>query len=83
MPYLFVPGRHLVNTRFQEDYLRQVAQPGDHLVFAVTSCNQSRSRYNPVPFPHGCPSGFRGVVAEDSFRWECDLTFGGHTDGEA
>lgn len=49
--YLLIPGRHLVNTRFQEEYLfRHVRPPVDHLVFAITSCNQSHSRYNPVPF---------------------------------
>jgi SAM-dependent methyltransferase len=51
MSYLLFPGRHLVTTRFQEEYLfRHVRSPVDHLVFAVTSCNQSHSRYNPIPF---------------------------------
>lgn len=51
MRYLLFPGRHLVNTRFQEEYLfRHVRPPVEHLVFAVTSSNQSHSRYNPVPF---------------------------------
>lgn len=51
MTYLFFPGRHLVNTRFQEEYLfRHVRPPVEHLVFAISSCNQSHSRYNPIPF---------------------------------
>lgn len=50
MSYLLIPGRHLTSTRFQEEYLRKVVRPSDHLVFAVTSCNESRSRYNPIPF---------------------------------
>jgi SAM-dependent methyltransferase len=64
--YLLFPGRHLVNTRFQEEYLlswlRQPLDglpvigevPGDgmldEVVFAVTSANQANSRYNPIPF---------------------------------
>ena len=49
--YLLFAGRHLVNTRFQEEYLfRHVRPPIDHLVFAITSCNQAGSRYNPIPF---------------------------------
>lgn len=51
MRFLFFPGRHLVNTRFQEEYFfRHVRPPVEHLVFAVSSCNQSHSRYNPIPF---------------------------------
>jgi SAM-dependent methyltransferase len=51
MTYLLVPGRHLVNTRFQETYLFQhVRPPVSHIVVAITSCNQSHSRYNPIPF---------------------------------
>jgi SAM-dependent methyltransferase len=51
MTYLLFPGRHLVNTRFQEAYLFQhVRPPVDHIVVAITSCNQSHSRYNPIPF---------------------------------
>jgi SAM-dependent methyltransferase len=49
--YLLFPGRHLVNTRFQEECLFQTVRPPvDHLVFAITSSNQSHSRYNPIPF---------------------------------
>lgn len=48
--YLLFPGRHLTSTCFQAEYLRRVVRPGDHLVFAITSCNESRSRYNPIPF---------------------------------
>lgn len=51
MTYLLFPGRHLVHTRFQEAYLFQhVRPPVDHIIFAITSCNQSHSRYNPIPF---------------------------------
>lgn len=56
MGYLLFPGRHLVNTVFQEGYLRQVlrdrggAMPLDTVVFAVTSSNQQNSRYNPIEF---------------------------------
>jgi methyltransferase family protein len=51
MRYLLFPGRHLLNTRFQEEYLfRHVKPPVEQIVFALTSCNQSHSRYNPIPF---------------------------------
>lgn len=66
MAYLLFPGRHLVNTRFQEEYLfNWLREPLaslpvvgrapadgtlDELVFAVTSANQANSRYNPIPF---------------------------------
>jgi len=68
MSYLIFPGRHLLNTVFQEAYLKSIlgreigslpglvksgAMPSDpvtHVVYAVTSCNQANSRYNPVPF---------------------------------
>ncbi|HVE17148.1 MAG TPA: methyltransferase domain-containing protein [Chthoniobacterales bacterium] len=68
MSNLLIPGRHLVNTRFQERYFRKVAgalpemMPGlqrtgevpagkiDHIIFAITSSNQSNARYNPIPF---------------------------------
>lgn len=66
MAYLLFPGRHLVNTRFQEEYLLawlgqplgslpvlgQAPRDGvlDELVFAITSANQANSRYNPIPF---------------------------------
>ncbi len=66
MTYLLLPGRQIVNTRFQEEYLNRIlgrdlaALPemlGDapngkvtDIVFAVTSCNRSNSRYNPLPF---------------------------------
>ena len=65
MPTLLFPGRHIIHTRFQEQYLlehlparlermpllgrRRVAGAIDRVVFAVTSANQSHSRYNPVP----------------------------------
>jgi hypothetical protein len=66
VPYLLFPGRHLVNTRFQEEYLftwlrePMAALPvlgkppmeGElvELIFAITSANQANSRYNPIPF---------------------------------
>lgn len=56
MPYLLFPGRHLVNTVFQEAYLRRVLAeqpcpfPLDTILFAVTSSNQQNSRYNPIEF---------------------------------
>lgn len=66
MTYLLLPGRQIVNTRYQEEYLNRIlgqdaarlpemlgaAPPGEitALVFAVTSSNKSNSRYNPLPF---------------------------------
>lgn len=70
MIYLLFPGRHLLNTKFQEEYLWSVLRlPIEKLdlinprnfgsnekigsiVFAVTSSNQSNSRYNPIAFHH-------------------------------
>lgn len=74
MSIVLLPGRHIVNTPFQEQYLygilrrpivelsiwdgtgagesagtRRPSEPLDTLVFAITSANQSHSRYNPVP----------------------------------
>lgn len=65
MAILLLPGRHLANTRFQESYLGQHVQVPverlpvlgprccrgvlDEVVFAITSANQSHSRYNPIP----------------------------------
>ena len=65
MTYLLLPGRQIVNTRYQEDYLGSILgrdletlpemigtpPPGrvTGIVFAVTSCNKSNSRYNPLP----------------------------------
>jgi len=65
MTMLLLPGRHVVNTRFQESELFRLLQvplaslpilgnppadgPIDMLVFAITSSNQANSRYNPVP----------------------------------
>ncbi|BDI28227.1 hypothetical protein CCAX7_002780 [Capsulimonas corticalis] len=64
--YLLFPGRHIVTTQFQEEYLDRILGQeiaglpdllGDapagrvtDLVFAVTSSNKSNSRYNPLPF---------------------------------
>lgn len=68
MAYLLFPGRHLINTSFQERYLTDLLKspiekmkflgelkipPNEkinEIIFAVTSANQSRSRYNPIPF---------------------------------
>lgn len=68
MAYLLFPGRHLILTKFQEEYLWEILRLpatklnliGDKkwadndkltsIVFAVTSFNQSHSRYNPIPF---------------------------------
>ncbi len=66
MTFLLLPGRQIVNTRYQEEYLNRIlgrelaalpemlgAAPVGKvtaLVFAVTSCNRSNSRYNPLPF---------------------------------
>ncbi len=66
MTYLLLPGRQIVNTRYQEEYLNRILGRdlavlpellGDAptgratgIVFAVTSCNRSNSRYNPLPF---------------------------------
>lgn len=66
MTYLLLPGRQIVNTRFQEEYLNRIlgrdlvglpellgdapAGKATGIVFAVTSCNRSNSRYNPLPF---------------------------------
>lgn len=62
---LLFPGRHIIQTRFQEQYLvehlpalveqmpllgqRRLAGTIGRIVFAITSANQSHSRYNPVP----------------------------------
>ena len=64
--YLLFPGRHILNTEFQERYLTQLLSTPpadwadligdiptgavDEIVFAVTSSNKSNSRYNPLPF---------------------------------
>ncbi len=66
MTFLLLPGRQIVNTRFQEEYLNVILGqdlaglpeivgqpprgPVTGLVFAVTSANKSNSRYNPLPF---------------------------------
>jgi hypothetical protein len=53
MMNLLFPGRHILHTRFQEryliDHLRSAARRIDRVVFAITSANQSHSRYNPLP----------------------------------
>ena len=63
--YLLFPGRHILNTEFQEKYLNDLLStspdqwpgvlgdlpdgPVEEIVFAVTSANKSNSRYNPLP----------------------------------
>jgi len=64
--FLLFPGRHIVNTQFQERYLTRLLSTSptewtdligdsptgavDEIIFAVTSSNKSNSRYNPLPF---------------------------------
>ncbi len=58
MTTLLFPGRHLLNTAFQEQYLHDLVRKGtakdnipiNQIVFAITSSNQANSRYNPIPF---------------------------------
>jgi trans-aconitate methyltransferase len=87
MTILLFPGRHLLNTAFQERYLRGLLQmpldrlqfldgrapaaadPLDQIVFAVTSCNQQNSRYNPIPF-------HARAVGVDRFARPLEMTFG-------
>ncbi len=68
MAYVLLPGRQILNTKFQASYLSAIlhkpipqlsiwngvgnlrpADPIDTIVFAITSANQSHSRYNPIP----------------------------------
>src|SRR5438045_2895125 len=65
MAILLFPGRHLLTTQFQEDYLRRKFTAGELLrdkygpnlpiepitqvVFAITSANHANSRFNPIP----------------------------------
>ena len=85
MTYLLLPGRQIVTTRFQEEYLTGILgkdletlptitgtpPPGraTGIVFAVTSCNKSNSRYNPLPFE------FRAILAYE-FARDLQQTFG-------
>ncbi|MDQ2687526.1 MAG: methyltransferase domain-containing protein [Armatimonadota bacterium] len=78
MTYLLLPGRQIVTTRFQEEYLTSVLSQNletlptitgtppqgraTNIVFAVTSCNKSNSRYNPLPFE------FRAILAYEFAR---------------
>ncbi len=50
--HLLFPGRHLLNTRFQEDYLTEAIGDGtiDTIVFAITSKSHGHSRYHPIPY---------------------------------
>lgn len=54
--YLFFPGRHLLTTKFQEEYLWKILKENEinnkitDIIFAVTSSNQENSRYNPLAF---------------------------------
>ena len=60
---LLFPGRHLVHTRFQAEYILSLLghcagtpqvqtghKPIEHIVFAISSSNQENSRYTPIPF---------------------------------
>lgn len=49
-PYVLIPGRHHVLTRFQGDYLRTIADKDTTVVFAVTSANHTNTRRNPIPY---------------------------------
>jgi SAM-dependent methyltransferase len=49
-PFILFPGRHHVLTRFQAEYLTQLAAGGATVVWAVTSANHDNTRRNPVPF---------------------------------
>ncbi len=87
MAYLLFPGRHLLNTSFQKQYLDRVLpltvgemdvtsstrlKADDkigEIIFAVTSANQSNSRYNPVQF-------WARVVAIDRFARALKERFG-------
>lgn len=53
---LLWPGRHHVLTKFQHDYLKQLATNGladgrriKKIIIAVTSANHDNTRRNPVP----------------------------------
>jgi hypothetical protein len=85
--YLLFPGRHLLNTVWQERYLYQVLQmppeslrfwngqrppPIDRIIFAVTSANQAHSRYNPIPF-HARAIGVDRFAAE--FKASLGVTY--------
>lgn len=48
--YVLFPGRHHVLTRFQEEYLRQLAGGSKTIVWAVTSANHQNTRRNPVAY---------------------------------
>ncbi len=92
MTYLLLPGRQIVNTRYQDEYLDRIlgldlaalpemlgsAPPGKvtTLVFAVTSANRSDSRYNPLPFE------IRAIlVYEFARRLKADFGVGFHIVG--
>jgi SAM-dependent methyltransferase len=49
-PFILFPGRHHVLTRFQAEYLAQLADGRATVVWAVTSANHDNTRRNPVPF---------------------------------
>jgi SAM-dependent methyltransferase len=48
--YVLFPGRHHLLTRFQADYLQDLAAGGATIVWAVTSANHENTRRNPVPY---------------------------------
>ncbi|WP_127503806.1 class I SAM-dependent methyltransferase [Actinoplanes solisilvae] len=49
-PFVLFPGRHHLLTRFQADYLRELAAGGSTIVWAVTSANHENTKRNPVPY---------------------------------
>jgi SAM-dependent methyltransferase len=49
-PYVLVPGRHHVLTRFQADYLARLAGARTTVVWAVTSANHENTKRNPIPY---------------------------------
>ncbi len=87
MAFLLFPGRHLLNTAFQKEYLDRILPLSlgemdivgsgledkedkiHEIIFAVTSANQSSSRYNPIPF-------WARVVAIDRFAQAFRKHFG-------
>ncbi|MFG1993948.1 class I SAM-dependent methyltransferase [Actinoplanes sp. NPDC048988] len=48
--FVLFPGRHHLLTRFQADYLRELAGDGATIVWAVTSANHENTKRNPVPY---------------------------------
>jgi SAM-dependent methyltransferase len=73
MQFVLFPGRHHVLTRFQAEYLQQLANPNGSettVVWAVTSANHENTKRNPVPYHRreaaierfSCLAALRSVV---------------------